>query len=211
MPQDELVKLFRTDPELIRLRQFEGMKKQVERIRNAGTEVSNHLVKRLDGGNPIKELWEDAEEILKQEGTRTPYKQVNPLRIKRELEMVLDPQVSEADIRFWVREEQEFFEAFTWSRLYWMWDFSWCYFLKSRYFKERDFLLYGAIRGEPPDRSRNMVFQAGLTYELKKRRQKRDRKILTLAKQKDLKGLMELGFTESVAKHAISKVDRVSG
>lgn len=199
------------DPELRKQLKMGGVRLTAKMMAQFNTEDANLLNRRLEGGNPTKDLERKAEILLKQEGTLTPYSQIDPVRIRAELEMIINPEVRASDVRAWVRECREELEKLSTLRLNWLWDFSWCYFMHPKSFLSREFLIYGAIRGNPPVPSKNIPYQSALNYLRKTRKQKRDRKIYSLSKQGDLEGLMEMGFTREVAQHAITKVARVSG
>lgn len=199
------------DPKLRKDLKMGSMRMLVKTLSKYDTEDAKHLSRRLEQSNPVDEIMQQAQVLLKKEGTLTPYKKVNPDRIKSELEIILEPQVSPSDIRYWVNTNRELFKDISLFRLDWLWDFSWAYFMRPNAFGKRSFLVYGAIRGLPPEDIRNVPYQSALNYVRKTRKQTRDRKIFTMAREGNLEGLVEMGFTEEVAKHAIRKVSTVSG
>lgn len=200
------------DPELRKAFKMGGVRFTLRMLSNFDTVDARHLKARLASENPVPEITAEAKHLVSREGTLTPYKQVDPVRIKAELEMLLTPQVGASDIRTWVRENFDVLDEYSTSRLNWLWDFSWSYFIHPGRFGNKEFLIYGALRGNPPTSgSRNIPYQSALNNLRKNRRDRRDRRIYKLAKAGDWGSLVEMGFTVEVAQHAIEKVARGSG
>ncbi len=199
------------DPELRKAFKMGGIRITLRMLSKFDTVDARHLKSRLASENPVPDITKRAEEVLSQEGTLIPYSKVDPERIKAELEMLLNPQVSAADIRSWVRENYDELDRLTTLRLNWLWDFSWSYFIHPGRFGSQEFLIYGALRGNPPRHNKNIPYQSALNNLRKNRRDRQERKIYRFAKQGDIVGLVEMGFSLEVAQQAVDKVARGSG
>jgi hypothetical protein len=124
--------------------------------------------------------------------------------------MLSDIQVLRGDIVSWARECGEYLKTLSFRRLDWLWDFSWSYILwSSEAFEDKDILVYGAIRGNPPIPSKNIPYQSAINWERKRRMRNQIKDIYKLAKEGKLQDLVSTGLTPQQAQLAIDKV--VSG
>jgi hypothetical protein len=196
------------DPELRKAFKIGGVRLTLKMLSKFDTVDARHLKRRLASEDPLTEITAGARHLVSREGTLTPYTKVNPVRIKAELEMLLSPQVRPADVRSWVRENMDKLDKLSTPRLDWLWDFSWSYFIHPTKFGKKEFLVYGALRGNPPVPAKNIPYQSALNNLRKNRRDRRDRKIYRFAKEGNLEGLVEMGFTIKISQQAIDKVLR---
>jgi len=87
------------DPELRKAFKMGGVRLTLRTLSKFDTVDARHLKVRLRDENPVPDITKRAEGVLSQEGTLIPYNKIDPDRIKAELEMLLNPQVSAADIK----------------------------------------------------------------------------------------------------------------
>ncbi|KKN33702.1 hypothetical protein LCGC14_0801080 [marine sediment metagenome] len=192
---------------LIRLNPREMLRSSVGLLSRYSTPDARRLVRKLEDPG-IRGLMHKANALIKMEGTLIEYRSVDPVRVRQELEVLLDIQVRREDVLFWISESGSAIEeVYSLSRLDWLWDFSWSYLLgRPRLFRPRHLLVYGAIRGVAFDGMKNVPLQAALNKVRKSRLRKKDRSIFRSAKDGDIEALVELGLTAEQAELAVVKV-----
>jgi len=192
---------------LIRLDPREMLRSSVGLLGRYDTPDSRRLMSKLDDPG-IRRLMHSARALIKAEGTLASYGDISPTRVRRDLEVLLDIQVRREDVLFWLSESGDVIEkVYSFPRLDWLWDFSWSYLLgRSRSFKARHLVVYGAIRGAAFDGMKNVPLQAALNKVRKSRLRKKDRAIFRSARNGDIEALVELGLTSEQAELAVVKV-----
>lgn len=201
---EKLVKALDIDPRTM-------LRLSIKRLELYSTNDARRLVSKLRYPD-IKQLMTKAEDLITTEGTLISYSEVDTALVRRDLDALLDIQVMRQDIASWARDFRSTLESkYTFSRLDWLWDFSWSYLVWGHNtFKDRYLLIYGAILGRKPQLMGSVPLQAALNYTRKRLVREHEREIYRAAKSGDIDTLRTFGLTKDQAQNAVSKVARAS-